>query len=58
MTSLHVRLENNIQTNSKLLSIENDKLDNLQSELVKMRKFNEQEQYGHDLISGVCIVIL
>lgn len=58
MTSLHVRLEDNIQTNSKLAAMENDKLDNLQSELVKLAKFSEQEQYEYDLINGVCTIIL
>ncbi|EFN87547.1 Coiled-coil domain-containing protein 40 [Harpegnathos saltator] len=52
LTSLHVRIEDNIQTNLKLMTIENDKLDNLQSELVKLGKFSEREQYEYDLISG------
>lgn len=57
MTSLHVRIEDNIQTNSKLTAMENDKLDNLQSELVKLGKFSKQEQYEYDLLNGVCTTV-
>ncbi|XP_014468728.1 PREDICTED: coiled-coil domain-containing protein 40-like [Dinoponera quadriceps] len=52
LTSVHIRIEDNIQTNSKLMAMENDKLDNLQSELVKLGKFSQQEQYEFDLING------
>lgn len=58
LTSLHVRIEDNIQNTSKLMAMENDKLDNLQSELVKLGKFSEQEQYEYDLINGVRMIIL
>lgn len=54
LTSLHVRIENNIQIISKLMEVENDKLNNLQSELVKMAKFSEHEQHEFDLINNVC----
>lgn len=40
------------------MAMENDKLDNLQSELVKLGKFSEQEQYEYDLINGVRMIIL
>lgn len=53
MTSLHVRIEDNIQITSKLMEVENDKLNNLQSELVKMAKFSEHEQHEFDLINNV-----
>lgn len=53
LTSLHVRIENNIQIISKLMEVENDKLNNLQSELVKMAKFSEHEQHEFDLINNV-----
>lgn len=53
MTSLHVRIKDNIQINSKLMEMETDKLNNLQSELVKMAKFSEHEQHEFDLINNV-----
>ncbi|XP_072750930.1 coiled-coil domain-containing protein 40 isoform X2 [Anoplolepis gracilipes] len=52
LTSLHVRIEDNIQITSKLMEMENDKLNNLQSELVKMAKFSEHEQHDFDLINN------
>lgn len=54
LTSLHVRLEDNIEINSKLMAMENDKLNNLQSELVKIAKLSEQEQHEYDFINSVC----
>lgn len=53
LTSLRLRIRDNIQINSKLMEVENDKLDNLQSELVKMAKFSEHEQHEFDLINNV-----
>ncbi|XP_070155282.1 coiled-coil domain-containing protein 40 [Polyergus mexicanus] len=52
LTSLRVRIEDNIQITSKLMEVENDKLNNLQSELVKMAKFSEHEQHEFDLINN------
>lgn len=57
LTLLHMRVEDNIQINSKLIAMENNKLSNLQFELVKITKFNEQEQNEYDLIHSVCIII-
>ncbi|KYN01618.1 Coiled-coil domain-containing protein 40, partial [Cyphomyrmex costatus] len=48
LTSLHTRIEDNIQNNTKLVEIGNDKLNNLETELVKMAKFSEQEQHEFD----------
>lgn len=53
LTSLHTRIEDNIQINTKLMEMESYKLNNLESELVKMAKFNEQEQREFDLIHNV-----
>lgn len=53
-----MRIENNIEITTKLMEIENDKLNNLQSELVKLIKFNEQEQREYNLIQNVCIKLL
>ncbi|KYQ57453.1 Coiled-coil domain-containing protein 40 [Trachymyrmex zeteki] len=49
LTSLHIRIEDNILNNTKLVEIGNDKLNNLESELVKLAKFSEQEQREFDL---------
>lgn len=54
LTTLHGRIEDNIQINSKLRTIENDKLENLQFELIKVAKLGEQEQQEYDLIDSVC----
>ncbi|KAG5322340.1 CCD40 protein, partial [Pseudoatta argentina] len=48
LTSLHTRIEENILNNTKLMEIGNDKLNNLESELVKIAKFSEQEQHEFD----------
>lgn len=58
LTSLHMRIESNIEITTKLMEIENDKLNNLQSELVKLTKFNEQEQHEYNLIQNVCMELL
>lgn len=50
---LHTRIENNIQINTKLMEVGNDKLNNLESELVKIAKFNEQEQHEFNLAHNV-----
>ncbi|KYN21225.1 PREDICTED: coiled-coil domain-containing protein 40 [Trachymyrmex cornetzi] len=52
LTSLHIRIEDNILNNTKLMEIGNDKLNNLESELVKIAKFSEQEQHEFDLIQN------
>ncbi|XP_036138462.1 coiled-coil domain-containing protein 40 isoform X2 [Monomorium pharaonis] len=49
LTSVHTRIEDNIQINEKLIQIGNDKLNNLECELVKTTKFSEQEQHEFDL---------
>ncbi|XP_018059753.1 PREDICTED: coiled-coil domain-containing protein 40 [Atta colombica] len=49
LTSLHTRIEDNILNNIKLVETGNDKLNNLESELVKIAKFSEQEQHEFDL---------
>ncbi|KAL6427867.1 hypothetical protein ACFW04_008362 [Cataglyphis niger] len=51
LTSWHVRIVDNIQTTSKLMEMENDKLNNLQAELVKIAKFSEHEEHEFDLIN-------
>lgn len=56
LTLLHMRIENNIQATTRLMEVENDKLNNLQSELVKLAKFSEQEQYEYDLVQNVCML--
>lgn len=56
LTSLHTRIENNIQINTKLIQVGNDKLNNLESELVKIAKFSEQEQHEFDLAHNVHII--
>lgn len=53
LTSLHTRIEDNIQINTKLMEMGNDKLNNLESELVKIAKFSEQEQHEFDLTRNV-----
>lgn len=53
LTSLHIRIEDNILNNTKLVEIGNDKLNNLESELVKLAKFSEQEQREFDLAHNV-----
>lgn len=53
LTSLHARIEDNIQINKKLMEIGNDKLNNLEAELVKTAKFGEQEQHEFDLVHNV-----
>jgi len=53
LTSLHTRIEDNIQINTKLMEIGNDKLSNLESELVKIAKFSEQEQHEYDSVHNV-----
>lgn len=58
LTSLHVRIEDNIQINSKLMAMGNDKLNYLQSELVKIAKFSEHEQHEYDLVHNVCKMLL
>jgi len=57
LTSLHIRIENNIHITTKLMEVENDRLNNLQSELAKLAKFSEQEQHEYDLIQSVCNII-
>ncbi|EZA53658.1 Coiled-coil domain-containing protein [Ooceraea biroi] len=52
LTSVHVRVEDNVRVNSRLVDTESDKLDHLQSELVKMAKFSEQEQREFDSVHG------
>ncbi|KYN30494.1 Coiled-coil domain-containing protein 40 [Trachymyrmex septentrionalis] len=49
LTLLHTRIQDNILNNTKLMEIGNDKLNNLESELVKIAKFSEQEQHEFDL---------
>lgn len=53
LTSLHTRIEDNIQISAKLMEMGNDKLNNLESELVKIAKFSEQEQREFDLTHNV-----
>lgn len=53
LTAVHVRIEDNIQINSKLMEMASDKLDHLQSELAKMARFNEQEQREFDAVQSV-----
>jgi uncharacterized membrane protein YgaE (UPF0421/DUF939 family) len=53
LTSLQVRIEDNIQTNTKQMETDSDRLDHLQSELVKTAKFNEQEQREFDSANSV-----
>lgn len=55
LTSVYVRIEDSIQINSKLAEMESDKLDHLQSELVKTAKFTEKEQREFDSVHGVRI---
>ncbi|TGZ48143.1 coiled-coil domain-containing protein 40 [Temnothorax longispinosus] len=52
LTLLHTRIEENIQINTKLMEMGNDKLNNLESELVKIAKFSEQEQHEFDLTNN------
>lgn len=54
LTSLHMRIQDNIQTSARLLEVENDKLAHLQSELVKLSKFSEQKQREFDVVQDVC----
>ncbi|KAL6264767.1 hypothetical protein P5V15_004865 [Pogonomyrmex californicus] len=52
LTSLHTRIEDNIQISTKLMEMGNDKLNHFESELVKIAKFSEQEQREFDLINN------
>lgn len=54
LTSLHMRIQDSVQTNAKLLEVESDKLAHLQSDLVKLTKFSEQEQRELDVVQDVC----
>jgi len=58
LTSVHVRIEDSIQTNTKQMETDSDRLDHLQLELVKTAKFNEQEQREFDSVNRVCTVDL
>lgn len=54
LTSLHMRIQDSVRTNAKLLEVESDKLAHLQSDLVKLTKFSEQEQRELDVVQDVC----
>jgi len=58
LTSLHTRIEDNILNNIKLVETGNDKLNNLESELVKIAKFSEQEQHEFDLAQNVFRILM
>jgi len=53
LISVYIRIEDSIETNTKQVETNSDKLDHLQSELVKTAKFNEQEQREYDSVNSV-----
>lgn len=53
LTSVHVRVEDNIEAALKILEIKSDKLDRWQSELIKITKFSEQEQREFESVHSV-----
>lgn len=54
LTSLTFRLQNNIKTASNVTLMYNEKITNIESQLLNVAKINEQTQYDYNVIFTVC----
>jgi hypothetical protein len=58
LTSLQLKINNDIEIIKKSYNIDKEKFCNLESNFVKISKFMKQNEKEYDLVTAVCIIIL